>query len=67
MINFMMHFFQQKKKKKKNERLDLDIQYFENQCFSVNDLLIKHGLFLRIYELKDKYHYLIKQDSERKT
>ena len=49
------------------KRLDLDIQYFENQCFSVNDLLIKHGLFLRIYELKDKYHYLIKQDSERKT
>ena len=42
MINFMMHFFAAKKKK----RLDLDIQYFENQCFSVNDLLIKHGLFL---------------------
>ena len=62
MINFMMYFFQQKKK-----RLVLDIQYFENQCFSVNDLLIKHGLFLRIYELKDKYHYLIKQDSEKKT
>ena len=60
-------FSAKKKKKKKNERLDLDIQYFENQCFSVNDLLIKHGLFLRIYELKDKYHYLIKQDSERKT
>ena len=53
--------------RKKKKRLDLDIQYFENQCFSVNDLLIKHGLFLRIYELKDKYHYLIKQDSERKT
>ena len=52
---------------KKKKRLDLDIQYFENQCFSVNDLLIKHGLFLRIYELKDKYHYLIKQDSEKKT
>ena len=51
----------------KKKRLDLDIQYFENQCFSVNDLLIKHGLFLRIYELKDKYHYLIKQDSEKKT
>ena len=67
MINFMMHFFQQKKKKKKNERLYLEIQYFEKKCFYVNYLLIKHGLFLRIYELKDKYHYLIKQDSERKT
>ena len=50
---------------KKNLRLDLDIQHFENQCFSVNDLLIKHGLFLRIYELKDKFRYLIKQDSEK--
>ena len=51
---------------KKNLRLDLDIQHFENQCFSVNDLLIKHDLFLRIYELKDKFRYLIKQDSEKK-
>ena len=51
---------------KKKKRLDLDIQYFENQCFSVNDLLIKHGLFLRIYELKDKFRYLIKHDSEKK-
>ena len=48
-------------------RLNLDIQNFENQRFSVNDLLIKYGLFLRIYELKDKFRYLIKQDSENKT
>ena len=44
----MMYFFQQKK-----IRLDLDINNYENQCFSVNDLLNKHGLFLIIYELKD--------------
>ena len=48
-------------------RLNLDIQNFENQRFSVNDLLIKYGLFLRIYELKDKFRYLIKQDSQKKT
>ena len=47
MINHMMHFFQQKKKKRKL-RVDLDIQNFENQCFSVNDLLIKSN------ESKDK-------------
>ena len=51
---------------KDNLRLDLDIQNFESQCFSVNDLLIKHGLFLTIYELKDKFRYLVKQDSEKK-
>ena len=62
MINFMMYFFQQKKL-----RLGLDIQNLENQCLSVTDLLIKHGLFLRIYELKDKFRYLIKQDSEKKN
>ena len=48
--------------RKDNLRLDLDIQNFENQCLTVNDLLIKYGLFLGIYELKDKFRYLIKQD-----
>ena len=49
---------------KENLRLDLDIQNFEN---SVNELLNKNGLFLRVYELKDKFCYLIKQNSEKKT
>ena len=52
---------------KEKRRLDLDIQNFENQCFSVNDLLNKHGLFLRVFESKDKFRYLIKQDSNKKT
>ena len=52
---------------KEKLRLDLDIQNFENQCFSVNDLLNKYGLFLRVYELNDKFLYLFKQDSETKT
>ena len=43
---------------KDNLRLDLDIQNFANQCF-----FVKHGLFLRIYELKDKLRF----DSEKKT
>ena len=49
------------------EKLRLDLENFENQCFSVTDLLNKHGLFLRAYELKDKFRYLIKQDSKKKT
>ena len=35
------------------EKLRPDIQNFENQCFSVNDLL--NDLFLGVYELKDKF------------
>ena len=49
---------------KQNLRLDLDIQIFENQCHSVNKLLNKNGLILRVYELKDKFCYLIKQNSK---
>ena len=30
-------------------------------------MLNRYGLFLRVYELKDKFCYLIKQDSEKKT
>ena len=52
---------------KENLRLDLDIQYFENQCYFVVKLLNKNGLFLKVYELKDKFHHLIKQNSEKKT
>ena len=48
---------------KEKLRLDLNIQNFENQYFFVNDLLNKYGLFLRVYELKDNFCYLIKQDS----
>ena len=58
MINSMMLYLQ--------PGLDLDIQNFENQYFAVNDLLNKYGLFLRVFELKNKFHYLIKQDSKKK-
>ena len=40
---------------KKKLRLDLDIQNFDNQCFSVNALLNKNRLFLRVDELKEKF------------
>ena len=52
---------------KENLRLDLDIQNLENQCHSVNELLNKNGLVLRVYKLKDKFRYLIKQNPEKKT
>ena len=52
---------------KSSLRLDgEDSLNFENQCFTVNTILSRHNLFLRVFELKDKFHYLIKQNSEQK-
>ena len=48
-------------------RLDLGIQNFKNQCYSVNKLLNKNGLFLRVYKRKHEFRYLITQNSEKKT
>ena len=49
-------------------RLDgQDVLQFQNQCFQVNSILSKHNLFLRVFELKDKFRYLIKQNSEQKN
>ena len=53
---------------KNSLRLDgQDVLNFENQCFRVNTILSKHNMFLRVFELKDKFRYLIKQNSERKN
>ena len=36
----------------------LDYQKFNNQCHEVNMLLAKHGYFLRVFELKNKFRHL---------
>ena len=43
-----------------------DVLNFQNQCFEVNSILSEHNLFLRVFELKDRFRYLIKQNSEQK-
>ena len=48
-------------------KLNLDILHFENQRLKINQILNKHNLFLRIFELKEKFRCLIKQDSEKKN
>ena len=48
-------------------RLGLDILNFENQCLKINQILNKNNLFLCVFELKEKFHCLIKQDSEKKN
>ena len=48
-------------------RLDGDDNLnFENQCFQINTILSRHEMFLRVFELKDKFRYIIKQNSEEK-
>ena len=39
---------------------------FENQCFKINRILSRHNMFLRVFELKDKFHYIIKQNNKQK-
>ena len=47
-------------------KLNLDILHFENQCLKINQILNKDNPFLRIFEFKEKFRCLIKQDSEKK-
>ena len=44
-----------------------DVLNFENQCFQINRILSRHNMFLRVFELKDKFRYIIKQNSEQKN
>ena len=48
-------------------RLDLDIINFENQCHQIDHILNKNNLFLRVFELKDKFRAIIKQDPDKKN
>ena len=45
----------------------LDYQKFNNQCHEVNMLLAKHGYFLRVFELKDKFRQALKNPKQNKT
>ena len=42
-------------------QLDLDYQIFENIYFQINEILLKHGCFLRIFEQLKKFHNLLKK------
>ena len=52
---------------KESLRLDLDILNFENQCFQINRILNKKKLFLKVYELKEKFRALIQQKHDKKN
>ena len=47
-------------------RLDLDIFTFENQCHQINYVLNENELFLIVFDLKEKFCSLIKQEPDKK-
>ena len=48
-------------------KLNLCLSTFETQYHIINDLLIEKNLFLRFYELRRKFRYLIKELSKGKN
>ena len=47
-------------------KLDLKISTFEDQCYTVNHILNKSTLFLRVYEQKDKFRYITNTEKDKK-
>ena len=41
--------------KKESCVLDLIKRNFDTMCFDLNEILVEHNFFLRVYELKDKF------------
>ena len=48
--------------KEKKESCVLDMI----KCFDLNEILVGHKFFLRVYELKDKFRYLFHENYEKK-
>ena len=47
-------------------KLDLKISSFEDQCYTVNHILNKNNLFLRVYEQKEKFRYITNTEKDKK-
>ena len=39
---------------------------FDQMCFELNEVLNESNMFLRIYELKDKFRYLFHEQKQKK-
>ena len=53
-------FFDEICESKELLRLDNSLEGFSKKCTLANDFLEKKNLFLRVYERRDKFRYLIK-------
>ena len=45
----------------------LDIQKFELVCYEINQILIKHDFFLRVFEQKNKYRNILIKTPEKQN
>ena len=45
--------------------ITLDYQKFNNQYYEVNMILVQHGYFLRVFELKNKFCHLTLKDPKK--
>ena len=59
------NLFDKLKIQEKNCILDLDRLNFEDMCFDLNEILLEHQLFLRVYERRDKFRYLFHLTEEK--
>ena len=48
-------------------QLDRNLFGFFNRCFLVNELLSKYNYFLKFYERRDKFRFLMNKKLERKN
>ena len=48
-------------------KLDFDILNFEQQCHQLNQILNKCNFFLKVFELKEKFRSLVKQNPDKKN
>ena len=54
------------KEKKASCVLDLIKRNFDTMCFDLNEILVGHKFFLRVYELKAKFRYLFHENYKKK-
>ena len=43
----------------------IELQTFLNMCYEINTILSKLGYFLRVLELKNKFHHLLMKDKAK--
>ena len=58
-------FFDKFKEKKEMLQLDHSLENFLKKCCVSNDFLEMNRLFLRVYERRDKFQYVIKKSCTR--
>ena len=51
----------------KNLEFSLDLQEFNRICYQINEILIEHNYFLRVFEQKNKYRqFVVKKKQKNK-